>query len=101
VQVTKELIESEIKGVEGQIEQLKSSLFQAQGALIMLQGIHQFIEKPEPQVNSLDISQVNKAVQDMLETKQQKEKALSMQEVAELVAGPGAVVEAVEEIQHG
>lgn len=88
MQVTKELIENDIKGMKSQIEQLKASLAQSQGALSVLENIVSYMDKeePVPEAPKDEISDANKEVQDNLE-------AMSLQELAEAVGGPGAIAE--------
>lgn len=100
MQVTKELIDNDIRGMETQLEQLKAQAAQTAGALAVLKNIREYLDQPEPEVVPA-ISDVNKTVQDDVEAMSQKEisHALTEQELAELVAGPGASVEAIEPIK--
>lgn len=47
MRVTKELIENDIVGMEKQIEQLKARLDQSAGALAVLKGMRDFLDKKE------------------------------------------------------
>lgn len=100
MQVTKELIDKDIAGLNAQLEQLKAQAAQTAGALSVLKNIREYMDLPEPEAVPV-ISDANKAVQDEVEAMSQKEisHALSEQELADLVAGPGASVEAIEPIK--
>lgn len=47
MQVTKELIDADIDGVENQLEQLKAQVAQTTGALAVLKNIREYLDKPE------------------------------------------------------
>lgn len=85
MQVTKELIENDIVALKAQVEQIKASMASTMGALSALEGVLAYMNRPEP-APTLDISDTNKAVQESLE-------AISLQDIAEEIAGPGAEVE--------
>lgn len=87
MQVTKELIQNDIVAMNSQLETLKAQVAQTTGALSTLQGILAYMEAPDP-VPPTAISDENKAVQD----------ALTLRQVAEAVAGPGAVAEEPEQL---
>lgn len=99
MQVTKELIDKDIAGLTAQIQQLvqqieqqKLAVAQLNGALATLHNIQEFLDRPEPEVvATTEISPENQAIQD-----RDQARALSMTEVAELVAGPGAEAELVQ-----
>jgi len=86
MQLTKELVQADIKNLEAQMASLSGSLNYARQVL-------QFLDRPEPTA----ISPQNAAMQEYEENKQA---ALTEQEFAEVVAGPGAVVEAIEPIHN-
>lgn len=92
MQITKELIENDIRSLEVQRDNLKSSLDRSEGALATLKNILMFLDAPEPTPPVEGISDVNKAVQDELQA------YMTEKELAEAVGGPGAVVEAIEEL---
>lgn len=92
--ITKELLEKEIVQMESRHNNYRALADQTAGALVVLKDLRTFLDRPEPP----EISEENKAVQD----------ALTPEELAEIVAGPGAVVEqispiadAVKEIKNG
>ena len=113
MQITKELIDNDIKGIEAQMEQLKVSVAQAAGALSTLKAIRDFLDRPEEKpkakaepaaIDPNVISDTNKIVQDREAARQAAMhpdvEALSEAELAELVAGPGAVLEAIEPLKE-
>jgi len=113
MQVTKELIDQDIKGMEAQQKSLEVSLAQTSGALTTLRAIRDFLDRPEPEVakkaeveveveaeDYTKISDANQEVQDRVAAQQAaRADALSESELAELVAGSGAVVEAIEPLK--
>jgi hypothetical protein len=89
MQITKELIENDIRQSEATLENLKASMNQYIGAIAVLKNMLAYMDKEEPlpEEPSQEISAENKEVQDKIE------EAMSMQELAEAVAGPGAVAD--------
>lgn len=84
MQITKELIEADIKGVTAQLENQKTLVAQSAGALSVLNGILEYLNREEPtEAIPEAISSENASVQD----------AVELSQIAEAVAGPGAVVE--------
>lgn len=104
MQITKELLQQDERNLEAQIEQLKNGLAQSQGALQTIKGILAFLDREEVEAKSevaqeaqprTDISETNKAVQDAVEARMHAD-AIPLSEIAEAIAGAGAVVEAIE-----
>lgn len=74
MKVTKELIESDINSMEAQLEQAKGQVNKILGSIATLRGVKEYLEKPEPEVK-------------------EEPPAVPVSEIAEAVAGPGAVAE--------
>lgn len=55
MQVTKELVENDIKGMEAEFEQLKARVAQAAGALNVLKNMRDYLDKPEPEVKQEEV----------------------------------------------
>lgn len=86
MQITAEILDADIIETERQIKQFQQTALQAQallaqssGALLVLQNMRAFLDKPEP-------------------TDAEKP-AIPIQDIAEAVAGEGAVVEEIAPVQ--
>lgn len=102
MQITKELMDSEIQGMENRLAQAKASVSEIAGAITVLRQLRDYMEKPEP--NPDFISEENAAIQerDQKRVKLMEDaelEALEMSEIAELVAGPGAVADEPEPLE--
>lgn len=85
MQITKEQMVSEIAQTKANIENAKAQVHQLTGALVVLENIQKYLDTPTPEPEaSTHISEENRAIQD---------RDMSMQDLAELVAGPGATAE--------
>lgn len=49
MQITKELLQSDVKGLEAQLEQLKTQVAQTTGALAAIKAMVEYMDKPEPE----------------------------------------------------
>lgn len=56
MQVTKELLDNDIKGMENSLENLKAQMAQTVGALTTLKNIRDYVVKPEPKGSKVDPS---------------------------------------------
>jgi hypothetical protein len=93
MQITKELLDQEITNMEARHEQAKAQANQLAGAVVVLKDLRNYLDREEPKAeDKTEISAENKAIQD-------REEARSLAEVAEDVAGPGAVAEEPEPIK--
>lgn len=98
MKITAEQLQNDITALEGQLEQAKASVAQTTGALSVLRNIKAYVEAPEPveQTEEQKAEEQNKISDENAEiqkTVQDRQDALSLQQVAELVAGPGATAE--------
>lgn len=85
MQITAELLDKDITETEKQIQQFQNTIDQARnllvqtsGSLLVLKNMRAFLDKPEP-------------------TDAEKP-AIPIQEIAEAIAGPGAVVEGIDKV---
>lgn len=80
MQVTKELIENDIRAMEAQLENAKAQLNQIVGSLATLKGVKEFLEKeePKPAEASTEISEENAKVQAEVEA------AMALNDTAEV-----------------
>lgn len=99
MKITTELLDNEIATMKARLEQAKASVGQLTGALSVLEDLRKFQAQPEPQPKT-EISEANAAIQ---ERDQAVADAYSLQEVAEIVAGPGATaeIEPIDETKSG
>lgn len=88
MQITKELLDTEIAQMQAQLKEVEASANKLAGAVITLQDLRRYMDKEEPP-DTTTISEENAAIQ----ARDEAAMALSLQEFAELVAGPGAVAE--------
>lgn len=80
MQVTQELLDNEIKSVETQLENAKASVASTTGALVVLKGIRDYLNKEGPKPEP-DISSVNKEIQELEQLVQEAElEALASEE---------------------
>lgn len=100
--LTKELLDNEIASVSAKLSEVTASANKIAGALSVLQDLRKYMDKAEeveiggekvelnaPTQDNTKISDENLAIQEAVDAKE----ALSLQQVAELVAGPGATAE--------
>jgi len=102
VQITKELLDNEIATLQFRIKETEASVNKFAGALVVLQDLRRYLdrdeEKEKAEVEAQAeaardfISEENAAIQ-----KRDEEQALSMKQFAEIVAGPDATAEIVDE----
>lgn len=109
MQITKELLIRERDGMQVRLDEVTASANKLAGAVIVLNDLIRYVEAEEHKEAQAEvakdyISPENAAIQAREEARalmqEAEEEALSMEEVAELVGGPGAVVEAVAPIHE-
>ena len=98
MQITKELLDGEIVTLQFRLKDQEASANKLAGALVVLQDLRRYLDREEEkekaeveaqvEASRNFISEENAAIQ-----KRDEEQALSMQEFAEIVAGPGATAE--------
>lgn len=91
MQVTTERLQAEMVGLEARLKETEASANKIAGAILMLKDVMAFLELPEAQDNT-KISAENAKIQ-------ARDEAVSLQQVAEIVAGPGATADEPEEIK--
>lgn len=98
MEITKELVQKDINALELQVVQMEAIVNKQRGSLDTLKNILAYMNKPEEP----EISPENKAVQEKVEAEQKAAaelEAVPLKDIAEAVAGPGAVVEGIDEIE--
>lgn len=91
MQITKELLDQEIAGMQAQQKQAEALVAQTTGALTILTGLKDYLARQSE--GSDVISSENKAVQDELEN----QNAIRVEDLATLIGGPGAEFEIIPE----
>lgn len=92
MQITKELMDNEIALMQARLKETEASVNKLTGALVTLQDFRAYLDREEPvaavNVPSTEISPENAEIQ-----ARDEHRAISIQELAEMVAGPGAIAE--------
>ncbi len=104
MQITKELLDGEIVTLQFRLKDQEASANKLAGALVVLQDLRRYLDREEEKEKADAeaaakaiaeaeaaknyISEENAAIQ-----KRDEDRALSMKQLAEIVAGPGAVAE--------
>lgn len=100
MQITKELLDKDIAGLEEalrfatqRLEQGKIELARGEGSLLTLKALRDHVMQAEPEVKQPEISPENAAIQ----ARDEAANAIALEDFAKMVAGPGATAEIVEE----
>lgn len=100
MQISKELLDKEIEGMQSRLKLAEAQVNQITGASLILEGLRKVLDMEEPKEENKQAevadekSDPNFISQENAERQRADEaRALSIQEIAELVAGEGATAE--------